>query len=123
MCYRIGMRKPVFEFYTRKNGHNEFIEFLESLPEKDQQKLLAVISNVQEYGILKAQKMKWVKKVGKNLFELRSELRGNIQRAIYFHVVDSRFIITHGFSKKTQKTPAREIAHAVEIRNEFEGGK
>ena len=40
------MDKPKFEFYERPNGHNEFIEFFEQLPEKDQKKMLAVIANV-----------------------------------------------------------------------------
>ena len=114
------MKKPKFEFYTRKNGHNEFMEFFDSLSVKDQQKLLSVIYKVQEHGLLVAQQMKWVKKLDKNLFELRSEYGGNIQRAIYFHATQSRFIVTHGFIKKTQKNPAREIRHAIEIRTEFE---
>lgn len=37
------MEKPKFEFYERPNGHNEFLEFLENLPQKDQAKLMAVI--------------------------------------------------------------------------------
>ncbi|MDB1687147.1 type II toxin-antitoxin system RelE/ParE family toxin [Enterococcus casseliflavus] len=114
------MDKPKFEFYERPNGHNEFIEFFEQLPEKDQKKMLAVIANVEEHGILIAQKMKWVKKLGDNLFELRSGMGGNIQRALYFHWLGSKFIITHGFTKKTQKTPIPEIAKAIEIRKEFE---
>ena len=114
------MDKPKFEFYELPNGHNEFIEFFEQLPEKDQKKMLAVIANVEEHGILIAQKMKWVKKLGDNLFELRSGIGGNIQRALYFHWLGSKFIITHGFTKKTQKTPIQEIAKAIEIRKEFE---
>ncbi|NKD31999.1 type II toxin-antitoxin system RelE/ParE family toxin [Enterococcus casseliflavus] len=114
------MDKPKFEFYERPNGHNEFIEFFEQLPEKDQKKMLAVIANVEEHGILIAQKMKWVKKLGDNLFELRSGIGGNIQRALYFHWLGSKFIITHGFTNKTQKTPIQEIAKAIEIRKEFE---
>ena len=114
------MDKPKFEFYERPNGHNGFIEFFEQLPEKDQKKMLAVIANVEEHGILIAQKMKWVKKLGDNLFELRSGMEGNIQRALYFHWLGSKFIITHGFTKKTQKTPIQEIAKAIEIRKEFE---
>lgn len=114
------MDKPKFEFYERPNGHNEFIEFFEQLPEKDQKKMLAVIANVEEHGILIAQKMKWVKKLGDNLFELRSGIGGNIQRALYFHWLGSKFIITHGFTKKTQKTPIQEISKAIEIRKEFE---
>jgi len=37
-----------------------------------------------------------------------------------FHVINNRYIITHGFTKKTQKTPKREIIHAKQIRREFE---
>ena len=44
--------------------------------------------------------MKWTKKFQDNLFELRSGTGGNIQRVIYFHAVESRYIITHGFVKK-----------------------
>ena len=32
---------------------------------------------------------------------------------------DRQYIITHGFTKKTQKTPAREIKHAKVIRAEY----
>ena len=77
------MEKPKFEFYERPNGHNEFLEFLENLPQKDQAKLMAVIYKVQIHGLLTA-------------------------------------IITHGFSKKTQKTPRKEILHALAIYKEFE---
>lgn len=114
------MEKPKFEFYERPNGHNEFLEFLENLPQKDQEKLMAVIYKVQIHGLLTAIKMKWVKKVDDNIFELRSEVGNNIQRALYFHWKGSRYIITHGFSKKTQKTPRKEILHALAIYKEFE---
>lgn len=116
------MKKPTFEFYTRINGKNEFIEFYNTLTTKEQQKLLAVIKQVEEHGLLVASKMKWTKKLQDNLFELRSGTGGNIQRVIYFHAVESRYIITHGFVKKQQKTPKKEIDHALEIRKEFEEG-
>ena len=45
------MEKPKFEFYERPNGHNEFLEFLENLPQKDQAKLMAVIYKVQIHGL------------------------------------------------------------------------
>lgn len=113
------MEKPQFEAYVRDNGHNEFLEFYEGLSVKDRDKLFAVIARVQEHGLVVAQKMKWVKRPDKDLFELRSELGNNIQRALYFHVIGSRYIITHGFTKKTQRTPRGEIKHALDIRNEF----
>ena len=38
ICYHGDtMKKPIFEFYTRPNGHNEFVEFYKSLPQKDRE--------------------------------------------------------------------------------------
>ena len=52
--------------------------------------------------------------------EIRLKCPNSIQRALYFHVINNRYIITHGFTKKTQKSPKREIIHAKQIRREFE---
>ncbi|VDG21033.1 type II toxin-antitoxin system RelE/ParE family toxin [Lactiplantibacillus mudanjiangensis] len=113
------MKKPEFEFYQRPNGHIEFIEFLQSLPDKDRSKLVATIANVQDQGLIVARKMKWIKKLDDNLFELRSKTGNNIQRGLYFHVTDTNYQVTHGFSKKAQKTPPYEIKHAMKIRDEY----
>ena len=56
------MEKPKFEFYTRPNGHNEFIEFYNNLPLKDQQKLLATINRIEKDGILIAQSILTISK-------------------------------------------------------------
>lgn len=114
------MKKPIFEFYTRPNGHNEFLEFYHSLPVKDREKLLATISMIEEHGLLVAQRMEWIKKLDNEIFEIRSKVSSNIQRALYFHVVDNRYVVTHGFTKKTQKTPSGEIMKAKNIKKEFE---
>lgn len=63
--------------------------------------------------------MKWVKKLDKNLYELRCHTASNTYRAIYFHAVENRYIITHGFTKNTKKTPRQEIDRAKKIRKEF----
>lgn len=114
------MKKPVFETYTRPNGKNEFIEFLNSLPRKDKDKLLTTIYQIQSHGLLIAQKMEWVKRLDKEIFEIRSKVSSNIQRALYFHIVDDRYVITHGFTKKSQKTPKQEILHAKQLKREFD---
>ena len=36
------------------------------------------------------------------------------------HFPIKRYIITHGFTKKTQKTPVNEIKHAEVLKKEFE---
>ena len=40
------MEKPKFEFYTRPNGHSEFLEFLESLTESDSDKMFSLIHKI-----------------------------------------------------------------------------
>ena len=79
---RIGMEKPKFEFYTRPNGHNEFLEFLESLTESDSDKMFSLIHKIQDSGLIVAQYMQWVKKVDKNLYEIRLKCPNSIQRAL-----------------------------------------
>lgn len=121
ICYHISMKsKPKFEFYVRPNGHSEFVDFLQTLPLKDKEKLLAIINLVQENGLAIAQRMKWVKKIDGDIYEVRSQVASNIQRALYFDVSGNKYVITHGFTKKTPKTPASEIHHAKMLKKEYE---
>lgn len=111
--------KPVFEYIRRSDGTSEFEDFLDSLPEKDAVKLLAVIEKIEKYGIPIASRNKWVKKLENNLYEIRSKVSSNIQRALYFHVANNRYVITHGFTKKTDKTPENEKNRARKIRRKI----
>ena len=114
------MKKPKFISYTRPNGHNEFEEFYNSLPVKNRNKLRATIEMIEEAGIQAAIQLEWVKKLDSEINEIRSKVSSNIQRALYFHVKNNQYIITHGFTKKTQKTPIKEIERAKQIKYEFE---
>ena len=114
------MEKPKFVAYTRPNGHNEFEEFYNSLPIKDRNKLRATIDMIEEAGIQAAIQLEWVKKLDSEINEIRSKVSSNIQRALYFHVKNNQYIITHGFTKKTQKTPIKEIERVKQIKYEFE---
>lgn len=117
--YNHYIKNPEFISFTRKNGRNEFIDFLNSLSKKDREKLLLLLNKVRDNGMLLAQKMQWVKKIDDNLYELRSKLGTNIQRVIYFHAYENKYVITHGFTKKTQRTPVIEISRAIRIRQEY----
>lgn len=114
------MEKPRFISYTRPNGHNEFEEFYNSLPIKDRNKLRATIDMIEEAGIQAAIQLEWVKKLDSEINEIRSKVSSNIQRALYFHVKNNQYIITHGFTKKTRKTPIKGIERAKQIKYEFE---
>lgn len=117
------MEKPQFDYLRRKDGTSEFVEFIDSLPEKDSAKLLATIKKTEEHGLLVAQRLEWIKKLDSDLYELRSKVGSNIQRAIYFQKVGNEFLITHGFTKKTQKTPKSQIDHANNLKKMYEKGE
>jgi phage-related protein len=117
-------KKVEFDWIRRKDDTSEFEDFVAGLPDKDAAKLLSVIHNIEEQGLLVAAKMQWVKKFDGGLAEVRSAQGGNIQRAIYFHDAGDRYLITHGFTKKTQKTPPGQLEHARDMmRRYMEGGR
>jgi phage-related protein len=53
-----------------------------------------------------------VDSLGHGLWEVRSSITDGIARVI-FYVDADRMVLRHGFVKKTQKTPAREIDLAL----------
>jgi phage-related protein len=53
------------------------------------------------------------------IFEVRTQVGNNLARVLYFFYVGKRVIVTHGFIKKTQKTPLEEIKRAKRYRKEF----
>lgn len=65
----MNMEKPPFDFIKRKDGTSDFEDFLNSIPEKDSAKLLAIIGRTEEYGLLVAQRMEWIKKLDADLYE------------------------------------------------------
>ena len=61
-----------------------------------------------------------LKDVDKLFTDKLSGANTNIQRAIYFHWENNRYVITQGFTKKTQKTPKREIKKGLRRRDIYE---
>lgn len=109
------MKKLFFDYYDWA----EFQRFLDSLPSKDAVKLTKLISKIEIYGLAVAQCQEWTKKLEDNLFEIRSQFGSNIQRAIYFHVSRNQYLITHGFTKKRNKTPESEKKRGRGRRNTY----
>ena len=112
------------EFYCDKNDREPVAEFLDSLPEKARAKTTRLISLLARYGVLL--KEPYTKQIKGKIRELRiSEHSGEI-RVLYFTFINKRFILLHGFVKKTGKTPVKEIDIAVKRMNDFierSGGK
>lgn len=112
-------KKLEFKTMTDKRGNDTLELFLETLDDAQIVNTLALIEKIEFNGLQIAIKMKWVKKLEKNLYEIRAKFGNNNQRVIYFQEVNKQYVITHGFSKKTQKTPIREINKAKRLRERY----
>ncbi|MBS6104821.1 type II toxin-antitoxin system RelE/ParE family toxin [uncultured Megasphaera sp.] len=44
---------------------------------------------------------------------------GGITRALFFFYVGGKIVVTNGFTKKTQKTPPKEISLAQKRRTDY----
>jgi len=101
-------------FYKDENGKVPVLEYLESLPEKHAAKVMREIELLKEFGIdLKYPHTEYMEgDANKGLYELRTKLGNTKMRVFYFLFDSNKFILLHGFTKKSRKTPRKEIETA-----------
>ena len=98
------------------------IEFLERLSIRERARVFASIEKLVELKIAGiSAKENLSKHLGDGIFELRIRFENRIARSFYFYESERKLIFTHGFVKKTQKTPKEEIARAKAIRQSLRG--
>lgn len=109
------------ELYQKENGKVPVSEFLYSLPIKLRAKAFRDIELLQKHGNeLWEPYVKPVKgKYGKGLYELRIKFANDIARIFYFTYYNNKFVLLHGFIKKTMKTPSGEIQKAYEYMEDY----
>ncbi len=105
------------EFYEKENGDKPAKDFLLSLGVKMMAKMADMISILQDNGY--DLREPYSKYLSDGIFELRAQAETNAMRVFYFFYVDRRIVLTHGFIKKTQKTPAAEIERAKKYRADY----
>ncbi len=107
----------VVEYVELEDGKKPFVEFALSLPILERAKLFETINYFIE---LKNHNLPIKESLSKHLddgiFELRTSLREKIARNLYFYEKGAKIVITHGFIKKSQKIPRKQIEKAKELR-------
>ena len=114
MVHYDKQEKPVkileAHFYKQSSGKEPLRLWLKSLP-LDEMKIIGSDIKSVEFGWPIG--MPCVKSLKEGLWEVRSSLNGRIARVL-FCIKDSKMILLHGFTKKTQKTPLAELNLARE---------
>lgn len=105
------------EFYDTEDGRTPTQEFLDSLEPKMNAKMVGLMEILEEKGY--SLREPYSAPLENGIFELRAVQGSNISRALFFFYVEGRIVITHGFIKKTQKTPRAQIELAKKYRADF----
>lgn len=104
-------------FYRKENNDCPIENFLESSTENLQVKIISVFKLIETQDNIPK---KFFKKLSDTkLFEVRIEWASNIYRFPCFFDKKNMVVLTHGFQKKTMKTPKKEIALAEKYLQDY----
>ena len=103
--------------YEKENGEVPVEEFLDSVNPKMRAKIYGLMGILQEKGNMLREP--YSKHLEDGIFELRCKFGSDITRVLYFFYYEGRIVLTHGFIKKTQRTPAGEIEKAKKYRRDY----
>ena len=92
---------------------------MQAQPRDVRAKFEHVVRLVQANGLERVREP-YIKHLEGKLWEMRLKGRDTIARAIYVTAVGKRIVIVRIFTKKTQKTPRREIKIALDRAKEID---
>jgi len=100
------------EYYQTAAGSVPVAEFIDALSPQAKAKYIRSLELLEQYGLLLREP--WAKNIQgiPKLRELRFTSFGEIYRIFFFPVIGRKLILLHGFKKKSQETPRRELQTA-----------
>ena len=105
-------------FYRTVGGKCPVQDFLDALPGKVAQKVVCVLRLLEDIEIVPVTYFK--KLVGtEDIWECRIQSGSDIYRIFCFFDSHAVVILTHGFEKKSMKTPRQEIERAESYRRDY----
>ena len=107
-------------FFRTHTGNEPVREWLRGLDKADKQRIGVDIEKVQFRWPMS---MPLVRKMETDLWEIRSNLRRKRIARILFTLEDNEMVILHGFIKKTQRTPQRDLRLARRRRDMWRGAR
>jgi phage-related protein len=113
-------RKTPVVFYRTRGGAEVVRDWLRDLPEADRHAIGQDLMRVQYRWPVG---MPLCRSLGEGLWEVRSALPSNRIARVLFGVHQGRIVALHGFIKKSQKTPAEDLALAPQAQTRVRGMK
>lgn len=109
------------EYYEKEDGTKPAEEFILAQDVKMKAKIFAMLEFLENKG--PELREPYSKPLEDGILEIRAKHGSDITRVLYFFVVGKKAILTHGFVKKTPKTPSAEITRAKRYRADYQRRK
>ncbi len=106
------------KFYKFLSGKSPIEEFLDSLSSKEAQKVVWVLTLIEEMETVSTKFYKRLINCD-GIIEIRAQIGKNSFRLLGFEDKDTLVILTNGFRKKDQKVPKSEISLAQKRKDEY----
>ena len=110
------------EFYKKANGESpvkEFLAILESQSSTNRDARIQQQQITRYIQLLRENGTRLWENVTKHLEDGIWELRPGCNRVLFFYFRNDTFVLLHAFRKQGQKTPRREINHAMSERADW----
>jgi phage-related protein len=99
-------------FYANDSGKQPVREWLLELPREDRKAIGEDIATLEFCWPVNQPKCSPIKGI-KGLYEVRSNISSGRIARVFFVLIGSQMVLLHGFVKKTQKTPDKELKLAA----------
>ena len=104
-------------FYKDDDGSVQMVDWLRSLPPKQQTKCVALIRHLHNFG--HELRRPYADYLRDGIYELRIGVRGVNYRVLYFFYGQSAVVLSHGLTKE-RVVPPIDIDRAVHRKRKFE---
>jgi len=92
---------------------------LDALPPDIRASFQRIVELIQAHGLERI-RGPYLKHLEGQLWEMRLKGKSGIARAVYVTATGMRIVVVHVFTKKTQRTPPREIVQALKKAKEVQ---
>ena len=105
-------------FYRTETGKCPVEEFLDSLQTKEAQKVSWVLRLIQEFDKVPSQYFKKLTS-SEEIWECRIQIKSKAYRIFGFFSKGDTLVLTHGYSKKSQKIDNKQVRRAENYRRDY----
>jgi len=106
--------------YYSQNNKSPVKKWLDEIGNEPRAEIFKVFEMLSKYGIDLG--LPFVRPIENKIYEVRAKDKSGIYRVLYFAYKEKTFVMLHGFQKKTQVTPRKEIDIAIKRMKELKSG-